>query len=220
MRAPRCRPGPPPRVSSALMDPLAAGKGAGSSSNAAGAGKRAPRPPEPAGATAAVLEETPHARPRWMDRLTGALLLVSAAVALVPVLPAALRALGAGVSPAEEQAAGRSAWLLPPQGSPHAPFDVDESPERDARALPRAEAPELDADEEAPQSSPRLRMGVAPRGIRLLDEPRVGSARVGEIAAGELVMIVRESGDWALIARNDDQGVVMGWARRSEIAIR
>jgi hypothetical protein len=156
-------------------------------------------------------------RSRWMERLTGALLFSAAVVTLVPVVPAALRSLGVGVAPAPVQGAGTIAQLLPRRGSTHPRLDLDERSRADEERAPSsAGLPTADPDGEPA----RIRVGVAPRGLKLLDEPSPGSARVGEIAAGELVMIVRESGEWAFIARNGDDGVIMGWARRSEIAVR
>jgi len=33
-------------------------------------------------------------------------------------------------------------------------------------------------------------------------------------------MLMKEQGEWALVLQNGADGVVMGWARRSEIAVR
>ncbi len=65
---------------------------------------------------------------------------------------------------------------------------------------------------------PRLR---AQRRAPAARAPRRCSGRpVGEVKAGELVMIVRESGDWALVWAGGADNFMKGWARKSGIAVR
>ncbi|WP_437624659.1 SH3 domain-containing protein [Sorangium sp. So ce1151] len=199
------------------MDDSPAGQGASPGPRDAHPGARPAAVAAPPGAVPAL----PHAR--RLDRLTGLVLFAAAAVALLPTAPLLLRAL-AGERP-PMQGAGRFAHLLErrspaaerSRSHPRFPFDAD--PGADDPRSPREEDPGLDEEAEAPGGGSPLQLGIASRGITLLEEPGDG-ARVGVVAAGELVMVVRESGAWALVAKNQGGNMVMGWARRSEIAIR
>ncbi|WP_437510538.1 SH3 domain-containing protein [Sorangium sp. So ce1099] len=181
---------------------------------------RAARPAAEAAPPGAV-PALPHAR--RLDRLTGLVLFAAAAVALLPTAPLLLRALAG--EPPPMQGAGRFTHLLErrspaverSRSHPRFPFDAD--PGADDPRSPREEDPALDEEAEEPGGALPLQLGIASRGITLLEEPGDG-ARVGAVAAGELVMIVRESGAWALVAKNQGGNMVMGWARRSEIAVR
>ncbi|WP_437757550.1 SH3 domain-containing protein [Sorangium sp. So ce1389] len=198
------------------MDDSPAGQGASP-------GPRDAPPARPAAAAAppGAVPALPQAR--LLDRLTGLVLFAAAVVALLPTAPLLLRAL-AGERP-PMQGAGRFAHLLErrspaaerSRSHPRFPFDAD--PGADDPRSPREEDPGLDEEADEPGGASPLQLGIASRGITLLDEPGDG-ARVGAVAAGELVMIVRESGAWALVAKNQGGNMVMGWARRSEIAIR
>ncbi|WP_437969132.1 SH3 domain-containing protein [Sorangium sp. So ce260] len=203
------------------MDDSPAGQGASPGPRdvrAAHAGTRlAARAEPPPGAAPAP------PRARRLDRLTGLVLLAATAVALLPTAPIVLRAVAGERAPV--QGAGRFAHLLegrsPAGRSPaHLRFPFDEDPGADEPRSPRDDGPAFDEEEEEPGAAARLQLGIASRGITLLEEPRADGARIGAVAAGELVMIVRESGAWALVARNQGDSMVMGWARRSEIAIR
>ncbi|WP_437898203.1 SH3 domain-containing protein [Sorangium sp. So ce124] len=183
---------------------------------------------EHAGTRLAARAEPPGAAPappraRQLDRLTGLVLLAAAAVVLIPMAPVVFRAVAGDRSPV--QSAGRFAHVLdgrPPAdrgAQVHPRFPFDEDPGSDERPSPHDDGPAFD-DEEDPGAPGRLQAGIAARGITLLDEPRADGARVGSIAAGEIVMIVREAGAWALVMKNGGGDLLMGWARRSEIAIR
>ncbi|AUX40147.1 hypothetical protein SOCE26_015440 [Sorangium cellulosum] len=209
---------PGPRDARAGSRPVAASAPPASAAGAAPAAQAAAPPASAAGAAPAAQAAAPRAR--RLDRLTGLLLLAAAAVALFPAAPVLLRALGLDGAPAPMQSAGRFARLLAPR-SPDPPRPrFDERGDAEPLPSPRAEDPALDEEAEAPGAAGRFQLGIAERGITLLDEPRAGGSRVGAIAAGELVMIMREAGGWALVAQNDGDSIVMGWARRSEIAIR
>ncbi|XXX78843.1 SH3 domain-containing protein [Sorangium sp. So ce134] len=204
------------------MDDSPAGQGASPGARdvrAVRAGTRlAARAEPPPGAAPAP------ARARRLDRLTGLVLFAATAVALLPMAPIALRAVAGDRAPV--QSASRFAHLLegrsPAAGraEAHHRFPFDEDPGADEPRSPHDDGPAFDDDEEDPGAPARLQPGIASRGITLLDEPRPTAARVGAIAAGELVMVVRESGAWALVLKHDGGNMLMGWARRSEIAIR
>jgi hypothetical protein len=162
-----------------------------------------------------------HQKTRWTDRLTTALLTASLGVAVGPAAPALLRAAGVA-SPAaapSESAAPLALPHRPPEILGHegagALFDPD--------------------DDEAQISEPHGQLGLT-RGPLVLHEHPADAARVvGDVQAGELVAIVRISGDWALVYYSGSAGhadphppdphtpagsLVLGWARKSEIAIR
>ncbi|WP_437962628.1 SH3 domain-containing protein (plasmid) [Sorangium sp. So ce119] len=184
-----------------------------------------------AGARPAALAEpppgdAPAAPPaRRLDRLTGLVLLAATAIALFPTAPLLLRAL-AGERP-PMQGAGRFAHLLErrspdeeaSRAHPRFPFDDDDPGAHDPRT-PHDDPPGFDEEVDEPGAPSRLQLGIASRGVTLVDEPRPDGARVGAIAAGELVMVVRESGGWVLVVKNQGGSMMMGWARRSEIAVR
>lgn len=185
----------------------------------AGAPPAAPAGPSPGDAPAA-------APARRLDRLTGIVLTVAAAVALSPTAPLVLRALAGERPPV--QGAGRFTHHLE-RGSldddgaraPSPPrFSFDDDPGADDPPSPRDALPDFDDEGDDPGAPMRPQIGIASRGITLVDEPRPDGARVASIDAGELVMIVRESGGWALVAKHQGGNLVVGWARRSEIAVR
>ncbi|WP_438018590.1 SH3 domain-containing protein [Sorangium sp. So ce315] len=206
------------------MDDSSAGQGASPGRVDARAAHAGAPPAAPAGPPPG---DTPAAPPaRRLDRLTGIVLAVAAAVALSPTAPLVLRAL-AGERP-HVQGAGRFTHLLEPRSpdderarAPSPPrFSFDDDPGADDPPSPRDAPPGFDEEGDDPGAPSRLQIGIASRGITLVDEPRPDGARVASIAAGELVMIVRESGGWALVAKHQGGNLVMGWARRSEIAVR
>jgi hypothetical protein len=61
-----------------------------------------------------------------------------------------------------------------------------------------------------------IRMGLAQKTLKLYEKPRETGVVLGEIKAGEQVVILREDGPWALIVHSGN----MGWTRKSEIAVR
>ncbi len=183
---------------------------------------------EHAGTRLAARAEPPGAAPappraRQLDRLTGLVLLAAAAVVLLPMAPVVFGRSPAIARRCRALAGSRtSSTGAPPAdrgAQVHPRFPFDEEPGSDERPSPHDDGPAFD-DEEDQGAPGRLQAGIASRGITLLDEPRADGARVGSIAAGEIVMIVREAGAWALVMKNGGGDLLMGWARRSEIAIR
>lgn len=153
---------------------------------------------------------------RWADRATGVLLLGSSCMVALVAAPEVLRAaIGGprvqvadrlprdlwrrGERPARGPAGGSDAAL--PDPSPHG-------------VLPRAlhGAP-------GGERADRIRSGIARRDLKVFGEPSLNAVPIGELKAGDEVMLVRGSGDWALVVHTGEDGVVMGWTQRSEIAL-
>lgn len=66
----------------------------------------------------------------------------------------------------------------------------------------------------------RARFGVVRRRITLVDDPVGAGRELGHVDSGKLVMVIKEVGDFALVAYSGDDGVLMGWTKKSEIAVR
>lgn len=162
-------------------------------------------PHDVAGLAEATSQEAAPAPPaRWIDRLSGALLLGAAIVSAAAAGPAVLRASGV---PRLDRAAPMDA----------APLDLPRlPPEILADPRPMLEADhDLDGDE--PPSPPaHLKIGLARRALLLRDGPSDASRGIGEIDAGALVVITREAGDWAEVRT----GGPVGWVKKSGIAVR
>jgi hypothetical protein len=62
------------------------------------------------------------------------------------------------------------------------------------------------------------RFGLAQKLLTLHVEPSESADATGQVKAGKLVMILKEVGDWALILYKGEG--LMGWAKKSEIAVR
>ena len=162
-------------------------------------------------AEAASQEAAPAPPARWIDRLSGALLLGAAIVSAAAAGPAVLRASGLSTrdhaSPLDQAAARPRADddglpLLPPEilADPRPMLEADH---------------DLDGDE--PPSPPaHLKLGLARRALLLRDGPSDASRAIGEIDAGALVVITREAGDWAEVRT----GGPVGWVKKSGIAVR
>jgi len=65
-----------------------------------------------------------------------------------------------------------------------------------------------------------VRVGLARHGLKLRERPGEGTEITGAVRAGEVVMIMKDLGEWVLIMHSGDDDVSMGWTKRSEIAIR
>lgn len=185
-----------------------------------------------------VTRPAPRAKGRWTDTLTGLLLCVAAGGVIIAAAPALLRAAGlAGPSRDEPElrTGGRLALPQPPVGGPgHPIFSHGEDDEDDDRpgplfADPRTEGRHSGAMESDPHPTPeprasasgkRAQAGVARRTLELFEHPGQGGIVLGEVHKGDLVMIGKEVGDWVLVAHDGTDGVVMGWTKKSEIAVR
>lgn len=181
----------------------------------------------------------PQAAARWMNTLSGLLLVGASAAVMFAAAPAILRASLARTHEPTRLARGAS---TPPRHpsvrvTPHAPrflFDDDADPPAapddlehlSPNALPRQPSLGMDEPEERPRSgsgsdsdsAPRreLRLGLARRTLKLHEEAAEGATVLGEIEAGTQVVILKEEGPWALVVHSGN----MGWTRKSEIAIR
>jgi hypothetical protein len=150
----------------------------------------------------------PEPPARWLDRATGLLLCVAVGIALGPATPALLRAVGAPLPGLGERSEG------PPIALPHQPPELLADPD----AL---FDPDHDLDpEEAQAQLPDGRIGLARGPLTLHDKPAPTARPLGDVKAGELVMIMRESGDWVYVVHGGEDRMVSGWAKKSEIAVR
>jgi hypothetical protein len=182
---------------------------------------------------------------RWTDTLTGALLCVAVAVVAVSASPALLRAAGVvDLRPeAGAHAGGRLSLLPPGHERPRRPLFEDEDEDEDAltppfleskrergilgdRGKPREEAEERGPRVHAPEGplegadGTSARIGVVRHRITLVESPGEDGPTLGEVQPGKLVMVLKEAGDFALVAYSSEDGIVMGWTKKSEIAVR
>lgn len=156
---------------------------------------------EPPPEGAAPLRPPPRSpAARAIDRLSGLLLIGAAAVLSYTAAPALLRQAGPSLAP--------SPLVLPRQPKAHLA-----DPDRFARD------PDLDADD-PPGAPVHVRSGFARSPLSLRDKPSEAGRVVGEIQAGRLVRIWRESSDWALIISGDEDDMAAGWVKKSGIAVR
>ncbi|APR80519.1 Hypothetical protein A7982_05866 [Minicystis rosea] len=147
---------------------------------------------------------------RWIERLSAVLLLGATALALAAAAPALLRSTGAA-PPSADPFAGLGA-----------PIDLrHEPPEILANPDPFVESDhEADPDDVPSPLAAHARLGFARSALSLRERPESSGRSVGEVKAGELVMIVRESGDWVLVWVGGADNFMKGWARKSGIAVR
>lgn len=147
---------------------------------------------------------------RWIDALSGVLLFAAVIAAGVAAMPALLRAVGVP---------------LPSAAAPSfAPtIDVRYQPPEILRDPDKLLDPDRDLDpDDAPFAAPQShgQLGLARVATTLRDRPADGGKQVGEIKAGELVMILQESGDWLQVWASGADSVAMGWVKKSGIAVR
>ena len=154
----------------------------------------------------AVPPNPPGSPARWIDRGTTALLVLSLGVVVGVATPALLRAAGADL------AVTRAAPLTaPPIVMPHRPPEI------------LAHEDDLEGpsdDDETPPSEPRGQLGLTRGPLVLHERAAGGAAVVGDVQAGEMVTVLRITGDWALVYYGGADGLVVGWAKKSDIAIR
>jgi hypothetical protein len=104
------------------------------------------------------------------------------------------------------------------------PSEGRDAPDQDGPRVHEPRGPHAGAGEA------RARFGVVRHRIELLDspveaqgspaDPPSESRVLGHVESGKLVMVIKEIGDFALVAYSGDDGVLMGWTKKSEIAVR
>jgi hypothetical protein len=148
--------------------------------------------------------------------MTGLALAAAAGSVVLAAAPALLRAAGLALPAAD---------LAPPSianhgRGPHAEVQAPEAEEAEDEAAGRPEDPGVGvAPGQGPPSWAVPRTGFARKDLELRDHAG-GGLIVGEISAGALVTIVKEQGEWVLVAQNGPDDMSIGWAPRSGVAIR
>lgn len=175
-----------------------------------------------------------HPRPpRFLAIATWFVLLTTALVVLLVAMPALLRLGGLGpraLSGSSDLPRPRSAPLhpsLPGAGlagdgegdEDLGPMDLPQAPRRGG-SLGIGEPPEADDPSSDEPAGARMRPAVVRRKATLHISDAEDTTPTGEVEAGESVFVLREKGDWALVLRSGEQGVVMGWTEKSMLAIR
>jgi len=160
-------------------------------------------------------------RPRKLvDLLTVVVLGVTIGVVGLAAAPAVLRA--AGVGDRGERARHTSA----PPASTVDPADPDNFLfEEEADDEPLYREPSDDPrwrghDPLGDKRGKHARIGVTRATLRLFDEPSDKGEVTAMIRRGESVTILREAGDWLLVAWDGAEHVSVGWAKKNEIAVR
>ena len=173
---------------------------------------RAMTQPAPSAArrSPAAIPPRPRRAHRWIDRVTMALLVLSVGVAIGAATPALLRAAGADLAVTNAAPAPR-----PPIALPRRPPEILAHARRRSRGPPTRRE-RRSADDRAGRTA---RAHARARSC-CTSSPAGGAGVVGDVQAGELVTILRVTGDWALVYYGGAEGLVVGWAKKSEIAIR
>jgi uncharacterized protein YgiM (DUF1202 family) len=163
----------------------------------------------------AIAEDTGRGA-RWLDRLAGVALLASVAAVAGAATPALLRVAGVGA---------------PPDGYAELPRARAAAPSATATATHRFEFI-FDADDEdkgSPTATPpgqagsswaTPRMGLVRKKLELRDQASARGGIIGEVPAGAVVTVVKEQGEWVLIAQSGTDDMAFGWAPRSGVAVR
>jgi hypothetical protein len=144
---------------------------------------------------------------RWSDTFTTLLLAATVVALAAAALPALFRATGVLRTTTVEP---KAPLALGDDDDPHR-IRIDEAPAPQVGAAPR------DDDELDPFAG--LRVASVRRRVALVERPEPGAPTTGELATGDLVRIVQEDGDWALVVRMAREPV-MGWTKTSDVAVR
>ena len=156
---------------------------------------------------------------RWLDRLAGVALLTSVGTVAGAATPALLRAAGVGAPPEGDAGLprarlGASAATATATSTRRFEFVFDSDDDHD-KGSP-TEAP----PGQAGLSWATPRMGLARKRIELRDHAASNGAIVGEVKPGVVVTIVKEQGEWVLIAQSGTDDMSFGWAPRNGVTIR
>jgi hypothetical protein len=74
-----------------------------------------------------------------------------------------------------------------------------------------------DADDVEPGDA---RLAIAVRDVVVRERADERSASVAKVPRGELLIVIREAGAWAMVAHLGGEGSTTGWVRRGDLAIR
>ncbi|MCC6525688.1 MAG: SH3 domain-containing protein [Polyangiaceae bacterium] len=175
---------------------------------------------------------------RATDQLTVLALVGALAVLVVVGLPVVVRGLAPSAVAARrgiDRAMRERGWAVAPvaEDAPPAGFEglADPDPPRrlpmppghpavvppepggPSADLPRKRAADPLDDEED------LTIGVARQAAPLLAQPRAGAPQLGEVRAGDAVVVVQEATGWLLVIRSTSEGEAMGWVERSKVKL-
>jgi hypothetical protein len=185
---------------------------------------------------------------RWADATTAVLLLVCAGAILAAASPAIgraftpeppraarrgvaqavrLRSLGLGSLEEGLPSEGHDALAVEEQPSGAGQDDPFGGPGRAGSALERlghgfghagvgASEPGAAGEDDG---APRYRLGVATIGTVLRDRPDHQAAVLAQIASGEVLLVAAAVEGWLYVAFATEQGTVVGWIPRAEVAL-
>lgn len=162
------------------------------------------------------------ARRRASDLLALALVATSVGVVSVSAAPSLARELGlthASLSRREpaHPLVDRSIGS-PHEPGVHGPGGPGRGPGGVSGLGDRAAAPSDPLDEDADPGDARL--AVAVRDVVVRDRADERASPVGKVPRGELLIVIREDGAWAMVAHLGGEGATTGWVRRGDLAIR
>lgn len=173
----------------------------------------------------------PPSTARWLNLVTTMALAAVVFTIAFAAAPSLLRAgIGAAAEPEDfpPPVRGLHPTLVPQHHPGPAGFEIpSEDDERDdgdtppkfRSTDPRFKPPRIPADDDdSPGGTLGLRAGVTMRPLVLRD--RRSNSVIHEVRAGEGISVLREDGDWVLVAHESDSTIVTGWARKSELLLR
>lgn len=152
---------------------------------------------------------------RWLDRLAGAAVVLALGAVLGAATPALVRASGLGAAPEGYAELPRSHPLPPSASSSKPRIEFLDEPDDERLPSPTDLPP---GHSSASWAVPRA--GLARTTLELRTHADSTGLIVGEVPAGAPVTVVREQGAWVLIAQNAAGDMSLGWAPKSQVAIR
>lgn len=178
-------------------------------------------------------------KPRWTDAITVVVLGSCAASVLIASTPTLLRTAGLGHTRRAPivEAPHRDGILEGARSGPPVLYYDDSDEEADDEGEPIDDLQRLYPEpgnwpgkrgDRDPSAAPvpstidsafgRMPIAAALRPIELLKSPAGGADVTGDLEKGDLVRVIKEQGDWALVLNT--KSAAMGWARLSELAVR